>query len=137
MLADVPNLFNEFGGLVGLRLSMGRFCMFGCKGKCYINGAQWLKTQAHLKRVVVGRAMECSIVVVLDIRKALIPCAWILGVLHVQEMHYHPIHDDLCLSTSMRVEGNGFGELGFQQRIEARLEYAQEYVVPIKYDGLW
>jgi hypothetical protein len=114
MLVDVLNPFNEFGGLVSLRLSMGIFFLCGCKGQCYINGAQWLKTQAHLKRVVVGRAMECFVVVVLDIRKALIPCAWMLGVVHAQEMHDHPI-DDLCLSISLRVEGSGFGELGVQQ----------------------
>jgi hypothetical protein len=53
LLVDVLNPFNEFGGLVGLRLSMGIFFLCGCKGQCYINGAQWLKSQAHLKRVVV------------------------------------------------------------------------------------
>jgi hypothetical protein len=115
MLADMLNSFNEFGGLVGLKLSMGRFYLCGCKGQCYINGAQWLKTQAHLKKVVVGRAMECSIVVVLDIRKALIPSTWMCGIVHAREVHDHPI-DNLCLSISLRVEGSGFGELGVQQR---------------------
>jgi len=74
--------------------------------------------------------MGGSVVVVLDIRKALIPCAWILGVVHVQDMHDHPI-DDLCLSISLRVDHNGFGEVGVQQRLEARLECAQEFVVLI------
>jgi hypothetical protein len=83
LLADVLNLFNEFGGLFDLRLIMGIFFMCGCKGQCYINGAQWLKTQADLKRVVVGRAIECSVVAMLGIRKALIPCVWMLGVVHV------------------------------------------------------
>jgi hypothetical protein len=36
------------------------------------------------------------VVAVLDIRKDLIPCAWILGFVHAQDMHDHPI-DDLCL----------------------------------------
>jgi hypothetical protein len=44
LLVDVMNPFNEFCGLVILRLSMGRFFLCGCKGQCYINGAQWLKT---------------------------------------------------------------------------------------------
>jgi hypothetical protein len=114
ILVDVLNLFNEFGSFFNLRLSMGILCLFGCKGKCYINGAQWLKSKAHLKRVVVGRAMEGSIVAMLEIRKALIPCAWMLGVVHAQHMHNHPI-DDLYLSNSFKVEGNGFGKLGFQQ----------------------
>jgi hypothetical protein len=37
-----------------------------------------------------------------------------LGVVHEQDMHDHPI-DDLCLAISLGVEGNGFGELGVQQ----------------------
>jgi hypothetical protein len=77
LLVDVLDPFNEFGGFVNLILSMARLCMCGCKGQCYINGAQWLKSQAHLKRVMVGQAMEGSVVVVLNIRKDLIPCAWI------------------------------------------------------------
>jgi hypothetical protein len=50
LLAYVLNPFNEFSILFGLRLSMGRFCLS--------RWAQWLKTQDHLKRVVVGQAME-------------------------------------------------------------------------------
>jgi hypothetical protein len=34
-----------------------------------------------------------------------------LGVVHAQDMHDHPI-DDLCLSINLGVEGSGFGELG-------------------------
>jgi hypothetical protein len=102
LLAEMLYLFNQFGVFIDLILSMGRLCMCGCKGKCYINRAQWLKSQAHLKRVVVGQLMEGSVVVVLDIRKALIPPMWILGFLHAQDMHHHPI-DDLCLSINLRV----------------------------------
>jgi hypothetical protein len=50
----------------------------------------------------------------LNIRKALIPCAWILGFVHAQDIHGHPI-DDVCLSISLGVEGSGFGELGVQK----------------------
>ena len=31
---------------------------YGCKGKIYTDGAQWLKPQAKLKQVVVGRAIK-------------------------------------------------------------------------------
>jgi hypothetical protein len=33
------------------------------------------------------------------------------GILHVQDMHNHPI-DDLNLTIRLGVEGSGFGELG-------------------------
>jgi hypothetical protein len=57
--------------------------------------------------------MECFFVAVLDIKKYLISCAWILGFLHVQEMHNHPINN-LCLSIGVRVEDSGFGDLSVQ-----------------------
>ena len=44
LLSDVLNLFNEPGGFVGLYVSIRGFDMCGCKGKSYINGAQWLKS---------------------------------------------------------------------------------------------
>jgi hypothetical protein len=50
----------------------------------------------------------------LDIRKDLIPCAWMLGVVHAQDMDDHPI-ENLYMSIGLRVEGSGFGELGVQQ----------------------
>ena len=65
LLSDVLNLFNELGGFVGLCVSMRRFVLYGCKGKNYINGAQWLKSQAYLKRVVASRAMNSSVVALL------------------------------------------------------------------------
>jgi hypothetical protein len=67
-----------------------------------------------LKRVVVDQDMEGFIVAMFNIRKDLIPCTWILGVVHVQDMHDHPI-DELCLSISLGVYRNGFSELGVQQ----------------------
>jgi hypothetical protein len=62
--------------------------------------------------------MECSAVAMFDIRKDLIPCAWMLGVVYAQEMHDHPL-DDPYLSIILRVEGSGFGELDVQQQLEA------------------
>ena len=45
-LSDVLNIFNEPGGFVSLYVSMRGFSLCGCKGKSYINGAQWLKSKA-------------------------------------------------------------------------------------------
>jgi hypothetical protein len=50
----------------------------------------------------------------LNIGKTLIPCAGVLGIVHAQDMHDHPI-DDLSLAICLGVEGSGFGELGVQQ----------------------
>jgi hypothetical protein len=111
MLAYVLNLFNKLGGFFSLKLNMEIFCLCGCKGKCDINGIQWLKSHPHLKGVVVDRAMERFVVVFLNIRETLIPCALMLRVVHMQDIYNHPI-DDLCLAIIFGVEGNGFGELG-------------------------
>ena len=82
LLLDVLNSFSELGGFFGLCVSMRGFGLCGFKGKIYINGAQWLKSQAYLKRVVASRAMNISIEAVLHIRKDVIPCAWMFGVVH-------------------------------------------------------
>jgi hypothetical protein len=58
--------------------------------------------------------MYGSVVAVLNIGKALIPCARMLGVVHPHDMYDHPV-DDLSLVIFLRVEGNGFGELCVQQ----------------------
>ena len=96
-----PNIFNELGGFVSL-------C--GSKGKSYINGNQWLKSQAYLKWVVASRVVNSFVVVVWHIRKVVIQCAWMFGVVHLQYMHDH-----ICLAIGLRMEGSGFGELGVQQ----------------------
>jgi hypothetical protein len=59
-------------------------------------------------------AMESPVVVVLNIGKTLIPCTWMLRVVHAQDVHNHLI-DDLCLAISLGVERSGFSELGVQQ----------------------
>jgi len=110
LLMDVLNPFNELGGFFGLRLNMGQFYLCGRNRYCDINGTHQLKSQTHLKGFVVGRAMESSIVDVLNIGETrIIPCEWMLRVLHVKVMNDHPI-DDLCLG----VEGSGICELGVQ-----------------------
>jgi hypothetical protein len=46
-------------------------------------------------------------------RKALIPCARVLGIIHAKDTHNHSIYD-LDLAIFLGVEGHGFGELGVQ-----------------------
>jgi hypothetical protein len=41
-----------------------------------------LELEAHLKRVVANRIVEGSVVAMLKIRKALIPWAWMFGIVH-------------------------------------------------------
>jgi hypothetical protein len=43
-----------------------------------------------MKGVVVGRDMHRSIVAMLDIGKALIPCARVLGIIHAQSFDLRP-----------------------------------------------
>ena len=52
--------------------------------------------------------MYGSIVVVLKIGKTLIPCAWVIGIVHEKDMHDHLV-DDLSLAIRLGVEGSGFG----------------------------
>jgi hypothetical protein len=58
--------------------------------------------------------MQGSVVAMLDIGKALIPCVRVLGIIHAKDMHNHLIYD-LGLAICLGVEGHGFGELGVQQ----------------------
>ena len=58
--------------------------------------------------------MEIPIVAILNITKTLIPCTWMLRVVHAQDVHNHPI-DDLCLAIGLGVESSGFSDLGVQQ----------------------
>ena len=58
--------------------------------------------------------MESLVVIVLNIGEILVPCTWMLRILHVQDVHNHLI-DDLYLVICLGVESNGFCELGVQQ----------------------
>jgi hypothetical protein len=58
--------------------------------------------------------MYGSVVNVLNIGKTLIPCAHMLGIVHAQYLHDHPV-DDLNATISLGVEGSGFGEIDVQQ----------------------
>jgi hypothetical protein len=55
--------------------------------------------------------MYGSVVDVLKIGKTLIPSVRVLGIVHAQDMHNHPI-DDLGLAIHMGMEGSGLSELG-------------------------
>jgi hypothetical protein len=115
LLVDVLNPLNESGGFVDCRMIRGRVCLCSGKRKCNINGSQGLESQTHLKWAMVGGTMESPVVTVLDIWETLIPCTWMLRIVHVQDVHNHLI-DDLCLAISLGVESSGFCELGVQQR---------------------
>ena len=58
--------------------------------------------------------MQGSVVAMLDVGKSLIPCARVLVIIHVQDMHDHSIYN-LDLGIYLGVEGRGFAELGVQQ----------------------
>ena len=47
------------------------------------------------------------VVVVLNIWKTHIPCVWMLGIVHVQDMDDHLV-DDLSFSIGLVVEGSGW-----------------------------
>ena len=83
LLSDVLNVFNEPSSFVSLCVTMRGFSLCGCKGKGYIYGAQCLKSWAYMKWVVASRDVNRSIVVVLHIRKVVLPCVWMFGVVHL------------------------------------------------------
>jgi hypothetical protein len=95
-----------------------------------------LESQTHLKWAMVGGAMESPVVIVLNIGETLVPCMWMLRIVHSQDVHNHLI-DDLCLSIGLWVERSGFCELGVQQRLETRPKGAEETVVLVGDDVLW
>jgi hypothetical protein len=117
LLVDVLNPLNESGVFVDRRLIKGRVSLCGGKIKCNINGSQGLESQTHLKCAMDGGTMEIHVVIVLDIWETLVPCTRMLRIVHVQDVHNHPI-EDLGLAIGLGVERNGFCELGVQQRPE-------------------
>ena len=104
------NSFNELGCSVRLYVLMGRVGLCGCKWEGDINGSQGLESEAHLERVVSSRAMNGSVVTMLHIRKTIIPCAGMLRVVHLQNVHDHPIY-----YLHLGMEGGGFDEICIQQ----------------------
>jgi hypothetical protein len=63
---------------------------------------------------MVGRAMKSPVLDVLNIGKTLIPCTWMLRVVHVQDVYNHLINK-LYLFVSLGVENSGFSDLGVQK----------------------
>jgi hypothetical protein len=57
--------------------------------------------------------MYVSVVTLLNIGKNLIPCVWMIGIVHVQDMKDHPL-DELGLAIHLWVEGSGFVDIGVQ-----------------------
>jgi hypothetical protein len=58
--------------------------------------------------------MESPVVTVLNIGETLIPCMWMLTIVHAQDVHNHLI-DNLCFAFFLGVESSGFCDLGVQQ----------------------
>jgi hypothetical protein len=55
--------------------------------------------------------MYGSVAVVMNIGKNIIIGAGVLGIVHAQDVHDHPV-DDLGLTIHLGVEGSGLGEIG-------------------------
>jgi hypothetical protein len=53
------------------------------------------------------------VITLLNIGKNFISFLQVLGIVHVKNMHDHPI-DNLSLAIHLGVEGHGFGEIGVQ-----------------------
>ena len=70
-----------------------------------------MESQAHVKGAVVGWAMEGPVIAVLYIEEALIPCVWMIWVVHAQNVYDHLV-DDLYLAISLGMESCGICELG-------------------------
>jgi hypothetical protein len=126
LLADVLDSLNESGGFFYRRLIMGRVCLCGGKRKCKINGSQGLESQTHLKWVMAGGTMESPVVIVFNIGENLVPCMWMIRIVHAQYVHNHLI-DELCLVVSLGVESSGFCELVVQQKPETRPKCVEEW----------
>jgi len=121
-IAYLLNVFNKIDFVINSQLNMSIFFLCSCKRHCNINGIQWLKSKTHLKWVT-SWAMESFVLVMLKRGETLIPCSWMIGVLHVQYVHYHLV-DDLCLPIILGVEGSWLGELGIHHWPKAQLECA-------------
>ena len=78
-------------------------------------------------------AVESPIIAVLNIGEALIPCVWMLSIVHVQTMYNHPI-DNLCLAISLGMESCGLSEFGVQHRPETEPKCIEELAVTIRDD---
>jgi hypothetical protein len=105
LLLEVLDLFNNFSWYVCLGLSMGGLCRGRWNKQSYINGGQRLEPQAYLKRAMANGSMKGSVIAMLNIWKALIPCTWMLGVVHPHDMH-NPFVDHLCFSICLGMEGS-------------------------------
>jgi hypothetical protein len=107
-LLDVLYYLKKCGYLINFNLIMGGLFLCNCNGKSYVNGGQWWEPKAHLKRDVANRAMEGSVVAMLNIRKDFNPSMWMFLFLHPEYMEKHPV-DYLYFSISLWVEGSRFG----------------------------
>jgi hypothetical protein len=73
-----------------------------------------------MKWAMTGGAMESHVVTMMNIWKTLIPCMWMLRVVHVNDVHDHLI-DDLYLAINLGVERSGFSDLGVTIRDSTKM----------------
>jgi hypothetical protein len=136
LLVDVSNPLTEYGGFFDHRPIRGRVYLCGGKRKCNINGSQGLEPRTHLKWSMSNGAMESLVVIVMNIGETLVPCMWMLIIVHAQDVHNYLI-DNFYLAIGLGVESSGFCELGVQQRPKTRPKGAKKLVVSVEDDGLW
>jgi hypothetical protein len=63
---------------------------------------------------MIDGAMESPIVTMLNIGETLVPCMWMIRIVHARDVHNHLI-DNLCLVVCLGMECSGFCEVGVQQ----------------------
>jgi hypothetical protein len=82
LLLNVLDLLKKFGYSINIGLSIGGLFMCIWNVHSYVNGVQWMEPQAHLKSTMDNRYVEGSILAMLNISKALIPCVCMFVILH-------------------------------------------------------
>ena len=80
--------------------------------------------------------MESSVVGVLDIGEAFIPCVSIIQVVHTQNLYDNHV-DDHYMSIDLGMEIFRLGEIGVQYLLETEPKCIEETIVPISDDRLW
>jgi hypothetical protein len=83
-----------------------------------------------------GGTMEIHVVNMLDIGKTLIPCMWMLRIVHVQDVQNHVI-GNLGLAISLGVESSGFLSLVSNRDQRLNQKVLRNLLSQVGDDGLW
>ena len=68
-----------------------------------------MEYQPNRKGVVASWSVESSVVAMLDIGDALIPCVWMLRVVQAHNVYDHLV-GNLCLAISLGMESRGLSK---------------------------